>query len=59
MTKCRGSLAFIVKLDNGHIVHRHLDITFMTSVSPSNNNNSHNNEWADGFTPTVSNAPLL
>jgi len=50
----------MVKLDNGHIAHRHVDHIHecVTSVSPSNNN-SHDNDWADNFTPTVSNAPLL
>ena len=50
----------MVKLDNGRIVHRHVDHIHdhVTSVSPSNNN-SPNNDWADSFTPAVSNAPLL
>ena len=60
LTKCRGPLAFMVKLDNDRIVHRHVDHIRdrVTSVSPPNNN-SHNNDWADSFTPAVSNAPLL
>ena len=55
LKKCLHPLAFMVKLDNGHIVHRHVDYIHdhITSVSPSNNN-SQNNDWADSFTPTVS-----
>ena len=50
----------MIKLDNGRIVHRHVDHISDRVISvPLSDNEPHTDDWADDLTPTVSNAPLL
>ena len=60
LTKGRGPLAFMIKLDNGRVVHQHADHIRDCVISvPLSDNKLHTDGWADDLTPTVSNAPLF